>query len=78
MDCSCHEPAVFGHLECELAPRGHMTEHAAAAQRAEVRQRELARRMEKAAEVRCSRRGAAGGTGFERNMDKGALSWEDY
>jgi len=52
MDCSCHEPAVFGHLECELAPRGHMTEHAAAAQRAEVRQWELARRMEKAAEVK--------------------------
>ena len=51
MGCSCHEPAVFGHLECELAPRGHMTEHAAAAQRAEIRQCELARRMEKAAEV---------------------------
>ena len=43
MDCSCHEPAVFGHLECDLAPRGHMTEHAAAAQRAEIRQWELAR-----------------------------------
>ena len=52
MGCGCHEPAVFGHLECELAPRGHMTEHAAAAQRAEIRQRELSRRMENAAEVK--------------------------
>ena len=36
MDCSCHEPAVFGHLECDLAPRGHMTEHSASARRTEL------------------------------------------
>ena len=34
MGCSCHDPAVFGHLECKLAPPGLVTE-----QIAEMRQR---------------------------------------
>ena len=41
MDCSCHEPAVFGHLECDLAPRGHMSEHAVRLRRAMVLNQEM-------------------------------------
>ena len=41
MGCSCHEPAVFGHLECDLAPRRYMTEHAAMALRSAERRQEM-------------------------------------
>ena len=29
MSCSCHDPVVFGHLECGLSPRGHIAQDAA-------------------------------------------------
>ena len=51
MGCGCHEPAVFGHLECELAPRGHMSVHAARLRRAMVRKQEMDWRKEAVAEV---------------------------
>ena len=41
MGCFCHEPAVFGHLECDLAPRGHVSEHAARLRRAAERRQEM-------------------------------------
>ena len=51
MGCSCHEPAVFGHLECDLAPRGHMTEHAARARLTRGMQLEMDLRAERNAEI---------------------------
>ena len=58
MACTCHEPAVFGHLECGLAPRGHMTEQSALAHRAAERQKEMDRINELlAAERKCLKPG---------------------
>ena len=51
MDCSCHEPAVFGHLECELALRGHMSENAARARLPRGMQLEMDLRAERNAEI---------------------------
>ena len=51
MACPCHEPAVFGHLECDLAPRGHVSEHAARLRRAMVLNQEMDWRKEAVAEV---------------------------
>ena len=43
MDCSCHEPAVFGHLECDLAPPGLVTGYAADRRIAARQQKRMAR-----------------------------------
>ena len=46
MGCSCHDPAVFGHLSCELAPREHPTEPTAHLLRAGMAARAEARSAE--------------------------------
>ena len=43
MGCSCHDPVVFGHLECKLAPPGLVTEQIAEMRRRVRQQKRMAR-----------------------------------